>query len=53
MCCYAFEEYKFQAKTFSRTDMGALRAMLAVYRLDHATEAADPNLKRVLEKAGI
>lgn len=53
MCCWAFEEYKFQAKTFSRTDMGALRAMLAVYRLEHPTEAADPNLKRVLEKAGV
>lgn len=53
MCCQAFEEFALHAKTFSRSDMGGLRAMLAVYRLEHPSEAADPNLLRVLTRAGL
>lgn len=53
MCWEAFEEFKLYAKTFSRSDMEALRAMLTVYSQDHPAEATDPNLSRVLAKAGI
>lgn len=53
LCCQAFEEHKLYAKTFCRTDLQALRAMLTVYKLEHPTEASDPNLSRVLKEAGL
>lgn len=53
MCCNAFEEFKFHAKTFSKSDMAVLRAVLAHYKKDHPPGDEDVSLKRVLEKAGV
>lgn len=53
MCAAAFEEFRLYAKTFPRSDMDGLRAMLSVYLLDHPERKEDPNLKRVLTRAGL
>jgi thymidylate synthase (FAD) len=49
MCWEAFEEYQLYAKTISRSDMDAIRAMLTVYKLDYPEKVKDANLKRVLD----
>lgn len=53
MCCQAFEEYRLYSKTLSRSDLDGLKAMLAVYLMDHPERRDDPNLKRVLTKVGL
>lgn len=53
LCCEAFEEYKLYAKTFSRSDLDGLKAMLSNYLMSAKYAYDDPNLSKILKKVGL